>query len=105
MRKKILIGCMALLLCLVPISEVKAGTITASGVSVVCVQEGYQYYATGYTTSTSKHYTNVHLENGLGLVTATSGRQWGTGRVTATTEMCKTAIACRNYTGHVYYGF
>lgn len=93
------------LACMNPIMTC-AGTITASGVSAVCVQSNYKYYATGYTTSTSKHYTNVRLINGaIGGVCVESGRKWGKNKVSATTPVNTTLLPCNNYYGKVYYGF
>lgn len=93
------------LACVQPITTY-AGTITASGVSTVCVQTNYKYYATGYTTSKSRHYTNVRLMNGaIGCICAESGRKWGKNKVTATTPTIDTFLACNNYYGKVYYGF
>ncbi|MCM1161433.1 MAG: hypothetical protein NC412_09430 [Roseburia sp.] len=86
--------------------QVHAGTITASGVSVVTVETNYKYYATGYTTSPTRHYTSVHLiNNALGAICAESGRKWGTGKVENSTPIISTVFPCTNYSGRVYYGF
>lgn len=86
--------------------QVHAGTIIASGVSVVTVETNYKYYATGYITSSTRHYTSVHLiNNALGAICAESGRKWGTGKVENSTPTISTAFPCTNYSGKVYYGF
>lgn len=106
MKKKLSIILLAMsLICINPVNTY-AGTITASGVSAVCVETNYKYYATGYTTSTTKHYTNVRLINGAtGCICAESGRRWGKNKVSATTPTINTIFACNNYYGRVYYGF
>lgn len=107
MKKKLTkVTILALMMSLIMMASVFAGTITSSGVSVITVTKGYEYYAKGYTTSSSRHYTTVQLNNGaIGSTCAQSKRKYGTGKVTAKTKTISTFISCTNYYGRVFYGF
>lgn len=66
----------------------------------------YKSRATGYVTSSTKHYANAEL---LAVMQheAYSGRKWGTGKVTATTAYGKNVsmIVPDGYGSKIYYGF
>jgi hypothetical protein len=79
-----------------------------SNVSKVKTSNGY--YATGWVTLTDKqtgvdtyHYSNAAMEDRSGyytIVHAESGRQWGKGRVAATSPV--TSVNCGAY---IYWGY
>lgn len=66
----------------------------------------YKIRATGYITSSTKHYANAEL---LAVMQheAYSGRKWGTGKVTATTAYGRNVsmMATDGYGCRIYYGF
>ena len=66
----------------------------------------YKGYASGYTTSTTRHYTNVKLYF-VGSDVKSSGRKWGTGKVSAKTSYWTggCSIVPEAYGSAVYYGF
>jgi hypothetical protein len=62
-------------------------------------------YATGYTTSTTKHYTSVQITSSQGE-SRTSDRNWGTGRIAAdTSDNQLEYFSYLDYYVAVYYGF
>ena len=104
--KRILVTVLMLGMLIPTVKVSAAGKITESGCKAVCVARDYRWYATGYTTSKTKHYTTTQLINGAtGGICAEKGRVWGKGKVTATTKTICTIIACNNYGARVFYGF
>lgn len=57
-------------------------------------------YATGFVTDTKSHYTNVRVFNTNEM--KESGRVWGTGKVSASTDSVTTD---KNVGSAVYYGY
>jgi hypothetical protein len=79
--------------------------ITASNVGIKI--SGLGVSASGSTTSSTRHYTSVQLCFNQGGVAKSSGRKWGTGKVSASTGTYEdgTLGVAFKYHGRVYYGF
>lgn len=66
----------------------------------------YKAYASGFTTSKAKHYSNAKLYL-MGSPVKSSGRKWGTGKVSVSTGYYKggCAVTPTPYGSAVFYGF
>lgn len=105
MKKLLVSGLLALsLLSLSVTAFAMDSRITASGHNEVVTSNRKGIYASGYTTSKTKHYTSVRLyANDQGQI-RTSDRIWGKGKISATSEGVSYSSKY-SYGSAVYYGF
>lgn len=102
--KKFMIS--ALVVCSLLTSSVMAfamdSRITASNAYKTITSYG-GVYASGYTTSTTNHYTSVQISSNFGEI-RTSDRNWGTGTIWSYTDSLEYDSSASYYYA-VYYGF